>query len=160
MSTPSAGKDIPAHPVRTLLASGTLLPSSLTIPHKRILRTKTKTNRIWALTMTRTTLTPTTTAYPNAPEEPYHVVTGNKCSTISSLIMSHHSASRLCEDERSFGPDFVSYAEGRFCDMHLKAHVPLCMPVRVALICYDVSMKAVVGPEGSVVKNYTHVVEW
>ncbi len=80
-----------------------------------------------------------------------HLVTSN---------ISHHSASRLCEDERSFGPDFVSYAEGRFCDMHLKAHIPFCMPGGVALICYDVSMKAVVGPEGSVAKNYTHVVEW
>ncbi len=74
--------------------------------------------------------------------------------------MSHHSASRLCEDERSFGPDFVSYAEGRFCDMHRKEHVPICLPVGVALVCYNTSKKAMVGPEGSVAKNYIHVVEW
>ena len=80
-----------------------------------------------------------------------HLVTSN---------MSHHSARMLCEDERSFGPDFVSHVEGRYCDMNHKMHFPICVPSRLEVDCFNASLRAVVGLEGSVAKNYTHVVEW
>ncbi|KAI1347143.1 hypothetical protein F5Y01DRAFT_330117 [Xylaria sp. FL0043] len=45
------------------------------------------------------------------------------------LVVSHldsHSAIEVCESETSWGPDFVSMAEGLYCNMETHEVVPLC----------------------------------
>ncbi|KAI1131669.1 hypothetical protein F5Y10DRAFT_262046 [Nemania abortiva] len=45
------------------------------------------------------------------------------------LIVSHipgHSAIEVCESETSWGPDFVSMAEGLYCNMETHELLPLC----------------------------------
>ncbi|OAL53860.1 hypothetical protein IQ07DRAFT_640884 [Pyrenochaeta sp. DS3sAY3a] len=45
------------------------------------------------------------------------------------LIASHdpqHSSTALCSDPMSYGPDFVSFDEGVYCDMQRKKTWPLC----------------------------------
>ncbi|KAI0406548.1 hypothetical protein F4802DRAFT_613415 [Xylaria palmicola] len=45
------------------------------------------------------------------------------------LIVSHfpsHSAIEVCESETSWGPDFVSMAEGLYCNMETHEVLPLC----------------------------------
>ncbi|KAJ2987614.1 hypothetical protein NUW58_g4406 [Xylaria curta] len=45
------------------------------------------------------------------------------------LVVSHipsHSAIEVCESETSWGPDFVSMAEGLYCNMETHEVLPLC----------------------------------
>lgn len=58
----------------------------------------------------------------------------------TQLVVSdfdHHSAIELCEHPRSYGPDFVSLAEGVFCDMSERKHYPLCSK-EVTKDCFSV----------------------
>ena len=91
----------------------------------------------------------------------------------SHLIVSKfgdHSAVELCGSEQSFGPDFVSVAEGIFCDMSTKTAWPLCDAGTVR-DCFDLNTKQMVGQgshprrseawSGTVpIKSYDTVAEW
>jgi hypothetical protein len=50
------------------------------------------------------------------------------CQENQLIISSYtgHSAVEVCESETSWGPDFVSLAEGIFCDMCQRQAYPLC----------------------------------
>lgn len=70
----------------------------------------------------------------------------------SHLIVSEfdqQSAAELCGSEQSFGPDFVSVAEGIFCDMSAKEAWPLC-DAAAAIVhgCFDLDTKQMVVSEG------------
>lgn len=63
----------------------------------------------------------------------------------ASIVGSHdvqHSATSLCASPNSWGPDFVSFKEGVFCDMKTKETWPLCDRNRVRN-CYDWNVHAV-----------------
>ncbi|KAB8336851.1 hypothetical protein FH972_021159 [Carpinus fangiana] len=59
------------------------------------------------------------------------------------VVSSHdsHSAHELCANERSFGPDFVSTAEGIFCDMSEKKAWPLCSS-SIKSDCFDLEAQS------------------
>jgi hypothetical protein len=72
---------------------------------------------------------------------------GSNTSWQSTLIGSNHtthSAKTLCDDSNSWGPDFVSFEEGVFCDMTTKKTWPLCDDA-TARHCYDWSSHSLVG---------------
>ncbi|KAF2834766.1 hypothetical protein M501DRAFT_963863 [Patellaria atrata CBS 101060] len=80
------------------------------------------------------------------------------------------SARELCDSPTSFGPDFVSYAEGVFCDMLTKELWPLCSEQHRAA-CFDTNTKTmrpgmgIRGRDGSSgrevpEKSYDRTDEW
>jgi hypothetical protein len=82
------------------------------------------------------------------------------------LTVSHmhgHSAKELCNDKMSLGPDFVSVAEGLFCDMETATLWPLCATANTG-DCFDLEMQKIrtnrrtrdLPPE----KIYTYTDEW
>lgn len=73
----------------------------------------------------------------------------------------HHTATELCESDTSFGPDFVSIKERRFCDMKARTVYPLCS-VKVTVECFDnVANKLITpGPKVSAASEYQRVLEW
>lgn len=79
-----------------------------------------------------------------------------------------HTATKLCESATSSGPDFVSYEEGKFCDMDTRTVWPLCK-TESDPECFDVDagdfrvVKRMGKREVSTlagVKRYTRVTEW
>lgn len=64
----------------------------------------------------------------------------------------YHSARKLCEDAFSEGPDFVSLAEGLYCDMstldNRKQLYPLCSEAAVTN-CFDMDTYIIRGGDGS-----------
>ena len=74
--------------------------------------------------------------------------------------MSHHSAIKLCEDDLSHGPDFVSLVENVFCDMALKEYYPLCERKSDKVDCYDFETHNLMTAGGAVARNYSHVETW
>lgn len=83
-----------------------------------------------------------TNATANAPKQKIPP-TGRVYSTDSRLVVSsdaQHTASSLCEADRSYGPDFVSLVEGLYCDMSTKTLAPLCGE-GVEDDCFDVEAK-------------------
>ncbi len=71
---------------------------------------------------------------------------------------AQHSARQLCEDAMSEGPDFVSLAEGLFCDMstldNRKQLYPLCSAT-VTTTCFDLDTYSIRGAGGGTVPLYT-----
>ncbi|CAO2655682.1 Nn.00g044850.m01.CDS01 [Neocucurbitaria sp. VM-36] len=83
----------------------------------------------------------------------------------TSIVGSHdskHSSKALCASSTSWGPDFVSFEEGLFCDMSLKKTWPLCSEeVGFVKDCYDWSSHTIVG--GNRRKRaikYSRILEW
>lgn len=90
----------------------------------------------------------------------------------SHLIVSkfdNQSAAELCGSDQSYGPDFVSVAEGIFCDMSAKEAWPLC-GAGIAHGCFDLDTNQMVS-QGSQrrdeqtgrsvpVKSYDTVGQW
>lgn len=92
----------------------------------------------------------------------------------NELVISPHAqhpASELCEDETTVGSDFVSLAEGTFCDMGSKKWYALC-DEKAGLLdnCYALNianktMSASFAPKlvDSLVQtlySYDHVTTW
>ena len=81
----------------------------------------------------------------------------------NTIVGSHdeaHSAIKLCQSETSHGSDFVSFAEGVFCDMETKTAWPLCEE-RVKDECYDWETHALVEKGGKTTKKgYSDVQRW
>lgn len=80
-------------------------------------------------------------------------------SSFLNLVVSHHdhhSAMELCENEKSRGPDFVSFSEQKFCDMEAKKHFPFCGKDQISE-CFDGKTFSIVTAKGSVGKAYSAV---
>ncbi|KAK4164067.1 hypothetical protein QBC43DRAFT_289300 [Cladorrhinum sp. PSN259] len=79
------------------------------------------------------------------------------------LIVSNsaaHRATELCESETSLGPDFVSLAEGLYCNMENSDIPPLCKAAGQT-DCFQLEGKAHVKRDGATVeKGYDVVLEW
>jgi hypothetical protein len=79
----------------------------------------------------------------NRAEEPHRWCKENQ------LVISEyegHSAVEVCESESSWGPDFVSIAEGVFCDMCERQHYPLCGKESGGSTCFDLSTQQLRAP--------------
>ncbi|KAG4433515.1 hypothetical protein IFR05_010998 [Cadophora sp. M221] len=81
------------------------------------------------------------------------------------LVKSHittHSAVELCESPTSAGPDFVSFAEGKFCDMKRRIIWDLCIGGTLLERCFDADAGLVKYGDltKGIVKNYTKILEW
>jgi hypothetical protein len=64
---------------------------------------------------------------------------------VDRLVISHfsdHSASEVCQMSSSWGPDFVSLAEGLYCDMCERELWQLCS-VTTTSECFDLEKKEV-----------------
>jgi len=71
-----------------------------------------------------------------------------------------HGAGELCASSTSYGPDFVSFADGVFCDMKEKKPWPLCGG-SVTRKCYDWESHTVVdGWRRKREVRYARVEEW
>ncbi|KAF2461011.1 hypothetical protein BDY21DRAFT_418919 [Lineolata rhizophorae] len=101
-----------------------------------------------------------------------HAFSRRSESLAGRLIISNstaHGATELCESGSSYGPDFVSLAEGQFCDMETHTLYPLCED-NSATSCFDVDSRdlrpadlgSVVARSSFVVKRakYGKVMEW
>mgnify|MGYP001236825068 CR=1 FL=1 len=80
------------------------------------------------------------------------------------LVKSHiatHSAVELCESPTSAGPDFVAFAEGKFCDMKGRIVWDLCSETFLEQ-CFDADAGEVRFGDlaRGLVKDYTKVIEW
>jgi hypothetical protein len=82
------------------------------------------------------------------------------------LTVSHmqgHSARELCADKMSLGPDFVSIAEGAFCDMETATLWPLCTTIQT-VDCFDLDSQRIQRNRRTrdvpVEKVYTYTDEW
>ncbi|KAK0110201.1 hypothetical protein ONS96_001824 [Cadophora gregata f. sp. sojae] len=80
------------------------------------------------------------------------------------LVKSHiatHSAVELCESPTSAGLHFVSFVEGRFCDMRGRIVCDLCDETLLEK-CFDADAGEVRFGDlaRGVVKEYTKIVEW
>lgn len=74
-------------------------------------------------------------------------------------VHGQHSARQLCENEHSYGPDFVSYSENVFCDMGTREHWPLCDgPVEDE--CYSMATHSLVTRSGYVKRSHVRVESW
>ncbi|MCJ1367919.1 hypothetical protein MMC16_007055 [Acarospora aff. strigata] len=71
----------------------------------------------------------------NSNNRPGHLVLSN---------IEGHSAKELCESETSLGADFVSTAEGVYCDMTAKQQWPLCSD-SITTSCFDLNRKTMRG---------------
>jgi hypothetical protein len=63
-----------------------------------------------------------------------------------NIVASHdesHSAEELCEDPMAWGPDFVSFYEGVFCDLEKRKLWPLCKG-KIEKNCFDWEKRALV----------------
>lgn len=75
----------------------------------------------------------------------------NEVPLRESIVGSHdemHSASELCEDPMAWGPDFVSFHEGVFCDMKKKEVWPLC-DAEITKNCFDWDARILVKKRSS-----------
>lgn len=90
-------------------------------------------------------------------------VTGRVYSRDSRLVVSsdvQHTASSLCEADRSSGPDFVSLVEKLYCDMSTKTLAPLCGE-GLEDECFDVQAKAMRNSKARTApKNFSKVMAW
>ncbi|KAF2665822.1 hypothetical protein BT63DRAFT_459400 [Microthyrium microscopicum] len=80
-----------------------------------------------------------------------------------TIIGSHHSqhnSTALCSNRLSYGPDFVSFHEGIFCDMHNRRTLPLCDST-IQSDCYDWNSHTIIGRRLKKRKmRYYTVTEW
>lgn len=72
---------------------------------------------------------------------------------------AEHDATKLCESERSRGPDFVSLAEGLFCDMTTREVMPLCEDDDDT-DCFHLTTNKQVKRGIASEKQYAKVLEW
>ena len=79
-----------------------------------------------------------------------------------------HTATSLCESDTSRGPDFVSLAEGKFCDMETKTLWSICKGQKDE-DCFDndthlmrgvKKLGKMAGRAATWAKNYTKVTIW
>ncbi|KAK3359127.1 hypothetical protein B0T25DRAFT_514730 [Lasiosphaeria hispida] len=81
----------------------------------------------------------------------------------SRLVVSSepsHNATELCASETSRGPDFVSLAEGVYCNMETSETLPLCGGALQAA-CFQLESNGHVKRDGnSTQKPYTEVIKW
>lgn len=86
----------------------------------------------------------------------------NDSRLVKSMIASH-SAVDVCESDTSVVPDFVSIADGMYCDMGKKELLPLCAPVLIgkcfSLDTASVLLDNVFGVVESVFR-YSSIEEW
>ena len=80
-------------------------------------------------------------------------------SHIISSQDTSHSALKLCQSDTSYSPDFVSFAEGIFCDMDTKTPWPLCSAT-VTDDCYDWDTQTLVEGGTRKAKGYSSVENW
>lgn len=92
-------------------------------------------------------------------------VTGNIFND-SRLVKSSiptHSAIDVCESETSVGPDFVSMADGMYCDMGKKELLPLCVPGTLGR-CFSLETTSVILDNAfgliESVFRYSSIEEW
>ncbi|KAF1845198.1 uncharacterized protein K460DRAFT_405464 [Cucurbitaria berberidis CBS 394.84] len=91
---------------------------------------------------------------------------GEHVSVRESIVGSHdrqHSSKALCASPNSWGPDFVSFGEGLFCDMTLKRTWPLCNGnAGLFQDCYNWSSHTIVGGKWKKKRaiRYSRVLEW
>lgn len=80
---------------------------------------------------------------------------------------SVHSATQLCESDRSVGPDFVSFDEKKFCDMKSKTVYDFCDEVEAGE-CWDDENNVLTNKTGGVsafaaeepASKYGNVINW
>lgn len=79
------------------------------------------------------------------------------------VISNHpgHNATELCSSITSRGPDFVSVAEGMYCNMETRELVPICSD-HIDDDCFHVENKAVKSNAKSfaAAKEFRKVIEW
>lgn len=85
--------------------------------------------------------------------------------------LAFNSAARLCNNEASMGPDFVSFKEGLYCDMEKKELHPICSELEQTG-CFNAVDDVLVGGSNNsteagvseravqIVKTYKHVDVW
>lgn len=90
---------------------------------------------------------------------------GRVYSNDTRLVISsdpQHTATSLCDADRSYGPDFVSMSEGLYCDMSVKTLYPLCVPDSDATgACFEVataSLKS--GGARMSQKAFSKILQW
>lgn len=87
---------------------------------------------------------------------------GSKRSADTRAVVSEHAshnATYLCEHPNSKGPDFVSLAEGKACDMETRQVLDLCTD-DITTNCYDTKTDKVVGGKKRAAKSYSKVIRW
>ena len=85
----------------------------------------------------------------------------------SRLIISSetsHNATELCASDTSRGPDFVSLAEGVYCNMETREVKPVC-PNSMGQDCFDVDVsqsRADRGGNGAMegAKTFSDIIHW
>ena len=75
-------------------------------------------------------------------------------------VHEQHSARGLCENDYSYGPDFVSFSENVFCDMETKQQWPLCDGGRIEEGCYDLTTHSLNTRPGHLKRNHVLVENW
>lgn len=78
-------------------------------------------------------------------------------------VHEQHSASELCQNDHSYGPDFVSFSDNMFCDMSTKQTWPLCDVTHVRHIkdeCYDMITHSLITHSEHVKRKHVRVQNW
>ena len=126
-------------------------------------------NRLWgalsatatAATTTIVTPTPAQRALPQHKRGQRRKRSTDLITTVVGSYDEAHSAIKLCQPETSHGADFVSFAEGVFCDMETKTAWPLCEKKGVKDGCYDWATHALVETGGKRTgRGYSDVQRW
>lgn len=122
-------------------------------------------NQIWGTPVPSATATAATTTQTTSPAKRALAhkrgLRKRSAKLASTIVGSHdeaHSAIKLCSSETSHGSDFVSFAEGVFCDMETKTAWPLCKK-SVKGECYDWERHALVEKGGKATKKVYHDVQ-
>lgn len=88
--------------------------------------------------------------------------------TVVKSNLTTHTAASLCASESSVGPDFLTLADGQFCDMGTKTLWPVCKSAQDTG-CFDNETDEIRTVEQigtseerviNVARNYTKVIEW
>lgn len=79
--------------------------------------------------------------------------------------LNNQNATTLCQDEDSYGPDFVSLQEGVYCNMETRETLPLCTDSPAPGECFDVDTASHIMHDGGHkpkirARNPTKVVRW
>jgi hypothetical protein len=81
----------------------------------------------------------------------------------STIVGSHHArhnSTALCSNPWSYGPDFVSFHEGVYCDMETRRIWPLCNTTKRE-DCYDWDTRTLVNQKLKKRRmGYNDVIEW
>jgi hypothetical protein len=78
-------------------------------------------------------------------------------NTVVHSTSPAHNAEELCNSEGSVSPDFISYTEGKLCDMTTKLLWPLCSD-QTTIGCFDANLNRLLPDEtGLDIRDLTHV---